>query len=63
VAGTDLVFRTEPYARTCSARVISAEPGAIRLSRTVFYPAGGGQLVEHLGNTDHASEQGYAFFF
>ena len=23
----------------------------------------GGQLVEHLGNTDNASEQGYAFFF
>lgn len=40
---TELVFRADPYARSCSARVVAAEPGAIRLDRTVFYPAGGGQ--------------------
>jgi len=40
---TELVFRADPYARSCAARVVSAEPGAVRLDRTVFYPAGGGQ--------------------
>ncbi len=43
MAATELVFRDDPYARSCSARIVSVEPGAIRLSRTVFYPAGGGQ--------------------
>ncbi len=43
MAATELVFRDDAYARSCSARIVSAEPGAIRLSRTVFYPAGGGQ--------------------
>jgi misacylated tRNA(Ala) deacylase len=40
---TELVFRSDPYARSCSARVVAAGPGAVRLDRTVFYPAGGGQ--------------------
>jgi misacylated tRNA(Ala) deacylase len=40
---TELVFRNDPYARSCSARVVFAEPGAVRLDRTVFYPTGGGQ--------------------
>jgi misacylated tRNA(Ala) deacylase len=43
VAATDLLFRDDPYTRRCSARIVSAEPGAIRLDRTVFYPMGGGQ--------------------
>ncbi len=43
MAATELVFRDDAYARTCSARIVSSEPGAIRLSCTVFYPAGGGQ--------------------
>lgn len=43
MAATELVFRDDPYARSCATRIVSAEPGAIRLSRTVFYPAGGGQ--------------------
>ncbi|HEY0526680.1 MAG TPA: alanyl-tRNA editing protein [Stellaceae bacterium] len=38
-----LIFRDDPYARRCDATVVSAEPGAIRLDRTVFYPTGGGQ--------------------
>ncbi|MGC2413706.1 MAG: alanyl-tRNA editing protein [Stellaceae bacterium] len=40
---TELVFREDPYARSCAARVTSADERGIRLDRTVFYPAGGGQ--------------------
>lgn len=40
---TELLFRADPYARRCTARVSAAEPGAVRLERTVFYPEGGGQ--------------------
>lgn len=43
MAETELVFRDDPYARSCPVRIVAAEPGAIRLSRTIFYPAGGGQ--------------------
>lgn len=39
----DLVFRADPYARSCRARVLSASAEGIRADRTVFYPAGGGQ--------------------
>ncbi len=42
-ARTELLFAAEPYARSCEAAVAAAEPGAIRLDRTVFYPVGGGQ--------------------
>ena len=37
------IFRTEPYARSCQATVLSADQTGIRLDRTVFYPTGGGQ--------------------
>ena len=40
---TELLFRSDPYARTCEARICAVEPGAVRLDRTVFYPVGGGQ--------------------
>ena len=40
---TELLFRADPYARTCEARISAVEPGAVRLDRTVFYPTGGGQ--------------------
>ena len=40
---TELLFRAEPYARTCEAHIGAVEPGAVRLDRTVFYPEGGGQ--------------------
>lgn len=39
----ELVFREDPYVRSCEAQVVSAAPDGIRLSRTVFYPMGGGQ--------------------
>jgi misacylated tRNA(Ala) deacylase len=39
----DLVFRDDPYARSCTATVVSADAAGIRLDRTVFYPEGGGQ--------------------
>jgi misacylated tRNA(Ala) deacylase len=40
---SELLFRDDGYLRSCSARVIEAEPQGIRLDRTVFYPMGGGQ--------------------
>ena len=40
---TELLFRADPYARTCEAIVGAVEDGAVRLDRTVFYPEGGGQ--------------------
>ena len=40
---TELVFRDNSYARSCTARVIAADARGIRLDRTVFYPTGGGQ--------------------
>jgi len=41
---TELIFRDDAYARSCTARVVSADEKGIRLDRTVFYPTGGGQL-------------------
>ena len=40
---TELLFRVEPYTRTCEARVSAVDGEAVRLDRTVFYPEGGGQ--------------------
>jgi len=39
----ELVFRDDPYARACRARVVNVTPAGIELDRTVFYPTGGGQ--------------------
>jgi misacylated tRNA(Ala) deacylase len=39
----ELVFRSNPYARSCTATVADASAAGIVLDRTVFYPAGGGQ--------------------
>jgi misacylated tRNA(Ala) deacylase len=40
---TELLFRDDPYARACPARVIAVDARGIRLDRTMFYPTGGGQ--------------------
>ena len=40
---TEPLFRAEPYARACDARVEAAAPDGVRLDCTVFYPEGGGQ--------------------
>src|SRR5215831_17281186 len=40
---TELLFRDDGYLRSCVARVTEAGERGIRLDRTVFYPAGGGQ--------------------
>jgi misacylated tRNA(Ala) deacylase len=40
---TELLFRGDGYLHSCSARVTAADPRGIRLDRTVFYPAAGGQ--------------------
>jgi len=40
---TELLFRDDGYLRSCAARVAAADERGIRLDRTVFYPAGGGQ--------------------
>ena len=40
---TELLFRADPYARSCEAIVGAVEEGAVRLDCTVFYPEGGGQ--------------------
>ena len=41
---TEALFRSEPYARECEARVTAInDRGAIALDRTIFYASGGGQ--------------------
>ncbi len=40
---TELLFRDDGYLTHCAARVTGADRRGIRLDRTVFYPAGGGQ--------------------
>ncbi len=39
----ELVFRDDPYARSCEAAVTTVDGRGIQLDRTVFYPTGGGQ--------------------
>jgi len=40
---TELLFRDDPYARSCRATVVAVRDNVIELDRTVFYPTGGGQ--------------------
>ena len=40
---TVLLFRDDPYLRECETTVTAADERGVRLARTVFYPAGGGQ--------------------
>jgi misacylated tRNA(Ala) deacylase len=39
----ELLFREDPYLRSCEATVTASGPQGVRLDRTVFYPLGGGQ--------------------
>ena len=40
---TELLFRDDPYVRSCRATVVAVRDNVIELDRTVFYPTGGGQ--------------------
>jgi len=40
---TQLLFRDDPYVRSCGATVLAVRDNVIELDRTVFYPTGGGQ--------------------
>jgi misacylated tRNA(Ala) deacylase len=40
---TQLLFREDPYLRSCEATVVAVHPEGVELDRTVFYPMGGGQ--------------------
>ncbi|HYZ33759.1 MAG TPA: alanyl-tRNA editing protein [Crenalkalicoccus sp.] len=40
---TEALFRTDPYAAACTARVLAAGPEGVLLDRTVFYAQAGGQ--------------------
>jgi misacylated tRNA(Ala) deacylase len=40
---TELLFREDPYLRSCEATVLEVRDCAVVLDRTVFYPLGGGQ--------------------
>ncbi len=40
---TELLFRTDAYLRTATARVTAADEHGVVLDRTIFYPTGGGQ--------------------
>ena len=39
----ELLFREDPYLKSCEATVTAVGPEGLRLDRTVFYPTGGGQ--------------------
>lgn len=40
---TETLFRTDPYAAECTARVLAAGPEGVLLDRSVFYAQAGGQ--------------------
>jgi misacylated tRNA(Ala) deacylase len=40
---TELLFRDDPYVRSCRATVLAVRDNVIELDRTVFYATGGGQ--------------------
>ncbi len=46
---TALLFRDDPYEKTCEALVTAADETGIQLDRTVFYARGGGQAGDSGG--------------
>src|SRR5919197_1591697 len=38
-----LLFREDPYLKSCEATVVAVHGDTVELDRTVFYPLGGGQ--------------------
>lgn len=40
---SELLFRDDPYLKTCTARVVGTDEQGLILDRTIFYPRGGGQ--------------------
>ena len=40
---TELLFRDDPYLKSCEATVVAVEENRVELDRTIFYPLGGGQ--------------------
>ncbi|HWK46710.1 MAG TPA: alanyl-tRNA editing protein [Stellaceae bacterium] len=46
-----LLFRDDAYQTSCHATVMAVDEAGIRLDRTVFYPAGGGQPGDRGGLT------------
>lgn len=43
---TDKLYLEDPYRRSCEAEVLSIEDDWLLLSRTIFYPGGGGQPAD-----------------
>jgi misacylated tRNA(Ala) deacylase len=41
---TQLLFRDDPYQRSCEATVVAVRDNVVELDQTVFYPLGGGQV-------------------
>ena len=41
---TQLLFRDDPYLRSCEATVVAVRENVVELDRSVFYPLGGGQV-------------------
>ena len=39
----ELLFREDPYLRSCEAAVVAVREDGVELDRTIFYPMGGGQ--------------------
>jgi len=46
VAQTELLYLTDSYLKSFSARVVDAEDHSVVLDRTAFYPRGGGQMSD-----------------
>src|SRR5436305_6348064 len=40
----ELLFREDPYLKSCEATVVAVHPEGVELDRTVFYPMSGGQV-------------------